>query len=126
MAAAAIAFILLKPSRPDELAPGSELREPPITVVGGPTLIAPRGGVAAAPALLWTHVPRAERYRLRLYNSTGTALWETETTDTMATLPSTVRLARGATYFWKVEAKTGRKRWVASDLMQFTIVPSGP
>ena len=123
-AAATIAFILLRPSRPDELAPGSELREPPITAVGSPTLIAPRGGVAAAPGLLWSHVPRAERYRLRLYDSTGTALWEKETTDTMATVPSTLRFAHGATYFWKVEAKTGRSRWVASDLVQFTIVAS--
>src|SRR5207247_1088417 len=82
-AAAAIAVLLLRPSRTDDLVlPGSELREPPITVVGGPALIAPRGRVAAVTNLTWSHVPRAARYRFRVYDSAGTAVWENETTDT--------------------------------------------
>ena len=125
-AAAAIVFLLLRPSGADELAPGSELREPPITVVGGPTLIAPRGRVAAVTNLTWSLVPHAERYRLRLYDATGTALWENETTDTVAAVPASIPLPPGATYFWKVEAKTGRNRWVSSDLTQFTLAPSRP
>ncbi|OLB49920.1 MAG: hypothetical protein AUI08_06730 [Gemmatimonadetes bacterium 13_2_20CM_2_65_7] len=126
-AAAAIAVLLLRPSRTDDLVlPGSELREPPITVVGGPALIAPRGRVAAVTILTWSHVPRAARYRLRLYDSVGTAVWENETTDTTVTVASAIPLASGATYFWRVEAKTGRNRWVASELAQFTLAHSGP
>jgi len=126
-AAAAIALLLLRPSRTDDLVlPGSELREPPITVVGGPALIAPRGRVAAVTILTWSHVPRAARYRLRLYDSVGTAVWENETTDTTVTVASAIPLASGATYFWRVEAKTGRNRWVASELAQFTLAHSGP
>ena len=125
-AAAVLSFLLLRPSSVDDLSSGSELREPPITVAGAPTLISPRGRVAAAPALVWSHVPRAQRYAVRLYDSSGSVLWESETTDTVAAVPPIVRLAGGATYFWKVEAKTGRNRWVASDIVQFTVVPSGP
>ena len=126
-AAAAIAVLLLRPSRTDDLVlPGSELREPPITVVGGPALIAPRGRVAAVTNLTWSHVPRAARYRFRVYDSAGTAVWENETTDTTVTVPSAIPLASGATYFWRVEAKTGRNRWVASELAQFTLAHSGP
>jgi len=96
-------------------------REPAVTTTTPPTAIAPRGGVDVAPALVWSAVPHATRYRVTLVDDAGTALWRSEATDTVAVLPDGVRLRPGSTYFWKVEAETGFDRWVASDLVDFTL-----
>ena len=124
-AAAAIALLVLWPRATHE--PGVEppppttYREPAITAAGAPTLIVPRGRVAAVSVLAWSHVPGADRYRLTVFDQTGVVVWEREVTDTLAALAGTGLLKPGVPYFWKVEAKTGRKRWVASDLVEFSI-----
>ncbi|PYP98891.1 MAG: hypothetical protein DMD38_00010 [Gemmatimonadetes bacterium] len=125
-AAAGLALFLVWPRGVSEPAVPPDYREPAITTAGAPNVIAPRGRVASVSSLTWTHVPRAVRYRLRLFDNAGAVLWEGEVTDTSAVLPPTVRLAPGAAYFWKVEAKTGWQRWVASDLVEFRIGRSGP
>lgn len=70
-------------------------------------------------ALLWSSVPVADGYRLRLFDAQGETVWETETPDTIATLPDSLALRAGATYFWRVEARTGFDRWAASELVEF-------
>jgi sulfopyruvate decarboxylase TPP-binding subunit len=65
-------------------------------------------------------VPRVDRYRLTLFDSTGSVVWETQTADTSAVPPHDIALYRGR-YFWKVEAQTGWGRWVASELAEFSL-----
>ncbi len=126
-AAAAAAVFLMVWSGPVEAPPGlSGLREPALTTRIGPAAVAPRGVTSEVARLVWTSVPHADRYRLALYDDTGRIVWETQTTDTSASLPDSIRLRPRATYLWKVEAQTGWNRWVASDLVEFSIGPLRP
>jgi len=118
-AAAALVVLLLPRGADDGSSPG--LREPTDTSVVAPLPIAPRGAVPRVDRLVWSSVPRVERYRLRLYTGDGDVLWTKETTDTSVTLPNSVVLSPQVTYFWKVEAQTEWKRWVASDLVEFRL-----
>jgi len=102
------------------------LREPAITTTAAPTPIVPLGAVAALPLLTWTGVPHADRYRVTVFDTNGSLVWETQTPDTAAVVPSTITLRPGVPYFWKVAARTGWDRWVASDLTTFTVRPTRP
>jgi len=119
-AAAAAAVLLLVWPRPAE-EPGlpPNYREPVVTTTVAPSVIAPRGATIGAPKFVWTGVPHADRYRLTVFDDTGRVAWQTQTSDTAAVLPESIRLQEGASYFWKVEAQTGWKRWVSSDLVEF-------
>jgi hypothetical protein len=72
--------------------------------------------------LIWSSVPGAERYRLRLYDREGSVLWTIETADTSVALPDSVRLRPRVPYFWRVEAQAEWMRWAASDLVSFQLV----
>lgn len=79
---------------------GLDERIPQITVV------APANGaerVAEHPAFVWRSVA-ADRYGFRLLTDDGTAVWSSETADTTVVLPQDVRLERGRSYFWHVDA----------------------
>ena len=121
LAAAAALVLVLVPRRGDDgLMPG--LRDSTLTTAGAPVPLAPRGSVARVDRLVWSSAPRAERYRLRVYNDQGATLWATETPDTAAVLPDSVVFSPRVTYFWKVEAQTEWQRWAASDLVEFRVV----
>ena len=60
-------------------------------------------GLGAHPGFVWRSTS-ADRYSFRLLTEDGTALWSSETVDTTLTLPSDVRLERGRSYFWRVDA----------------------
>ena len=120
-AAAAVLLLLWSPSTDDTgSTPG--LRDTTLTNRVAPAPIAPRGSVARVDRLVWSGVPRSERYRLRLYDEAGAVLWVLETTDTLVVLPDSVKLSPRVTYFWKVEAQTEWRRWAASDLVEFRLV----
>lgn len=123
LAAAAVVLLFLWPRSTNDTGSTPGLREPTDTGTV-PVGIAPRGSVARVDRLVWSSVPRAERYRLRLYDNEGAVLWTAETTDTSVALPDSVVLAPRVTYFWKVEAQTGWRRWVASDLVEFQLTGS--
>ena len=120
-AAAALLLLLLVPRRGDD---GSTLglRDTTLTSAGAPVPIAPRGSVPRVDRLVWSRVPRAERYRVRLYDNEGAVLWTVETADTLVALPDSVVLSSRVTYFWKVEAQTEWRRWAASDLVEFRLL----
>jgi hypothetical protein len=122
LAAAAALVLLLVPRRVDDGSPPG-LREPTVTSTLAPVPIAPAPGasVARVDRLVWSSVPGAERYRLRLYDREGSTLWTAETADTAVALPDSVRLARGVPYFWRVEAQAEWMRWTASDLVPFQL-----
>jgi anti-sigma factor ChrR (cupin superfamily) len=118
-AAAAIVLLVAMPGRKDDGAPLH--RAPTITAVSAPVPMSPVGIVAAAETLRWTTVGGADRYRTTLFDDAGAVLFETQTANTVAALPDSVRLAPGRSYLWKVEARTGWDRWSASELIEFSI-----
>jgi anti-sigma factor RsiW len=121
-AAAALMLVMLRPAPDDRRAPVT--REPMISATVAPSALAPRGVTSAAKTLVWTSVPHADVYRITLFDDAGRSLWETQTADTVAAIPATIPLLAHASYFWKVEAQTGWNRWVASDLIEFSIGPT--
>ena len=54
-------------------------------------------------AFAW-HAVAADVYRVSLVTATGDSIWGKETTDTTATVPTTVSLIPGRVYFWRVDA----------------------
>lgn len=123
LAAAAALVLLLVPSGGDD-SPSRGLREPTVTSTIAPVPIAPAPGasVAQVDRLVWSSVPGAERYRVRLYDGDGSVLWTVETADTSAALPDSVSLRPRVPYFWRVEAQAEWMRWAASDLVSFQVV----
>jgi len=119
LAAAAMLTLLLLPRSPDGDSP--ILREPPLTNTIAPVPLEPHGTVTRVERLVWSSVPNAQRYRVRLYDDQGGVVWQMQTTDTTASLGGTVRISPAATYFWRVEAETEWRRWAASDLTEFRV-----
>jgi hypothetical protein len=69
-------------------------------------VIAPVNGaerVNEHPTFTWRST-RADRYSFRLLSEEGAVVWSRETTDTTIVLPADVRLERGRSYFWRVDA----------------------
>lgn len=91
-----------------------------------PTPIDPRGTVESVSQLLWTSVRGSYRYRVTLFGTQGNVLYETEIADTVVALPNSMQLVSGQTYLWKVEARTGRDRWLTSELVDFVIARARP
>lgn len=119
-AAAALVLFLLPRGRDGE---SPTLREPAVTSTIAPVPLMPAPGSTAGRVdrLLWSSVPGAERYRVRLYDGEGSVLWMAEISDTIAMLPDSVRLQPRVLYFWRVEAQGEWMRWAASDLASFQI-----
>jgi len=125
-AAAAVLLVVIWPRQGHQSPEQPGHREPAVTTTVAPVAVAPSGAIASARELVWTAVPHADRYRLTLFDSAGTVVWERETGDTAASLPDTLQLKRGARYLWKVEAQTGVNRWVSSELVVFSVGQRGP
>jgi hypothetical protein len=64
----------------------------------------------------------AERYRLVVSTQEGTPVWSTDTKDTVITLPDSITLQRGASYFWQVDAVQAGVT-ATTRLHRFTVVP---
>jgi hypothetical protein len=86
--------------------------------------VAPANGSAGSeqhPTFTWRSAD-ADRYSFRLLADDGMPVWVRETTDTVLTLPADVRLERGRSYFWRVDALSAGI--VASTRAQrFTVSP---
>lgn len=121
VAAAAAALLLLIPRPEQDRLEPPDYREPVITTTVAPVAIAPRGTITTAERLIWSSVPHADRYQVAVFDDTGHALWETQTSDTATVLPDSIRFQTGAPYHWKVKAQTSWNRWVSSDLVEFSI-----
>ena len=117
--AAAAAFALILLPAPDQ---GGH-REPPLSSVVAPVPLHPAANdrVTRVGRFVWSSVPGAERYRLRVYDAAGTVLLDTETVDTSAALPDSIALSAGVSYFWRIEAQTDWQRWSASNLVEFRL-----
>lgn len=93
-------------------------REAPIAATVAPRPITPVGSTNEPTALVWSSVPNADGYVVRVFNARGDVVWERATSDTTAVAPDSAMRA-GLSYFWKVEARTGFGRSIASDLVEF-------
>jgi hypothetical protein len=118
-AIAAVVLIWIVPPMARQQA-GRVLREETVTTTTAPRPLAPIGSVSAAMALVWSRVPHSTNYRVRIFDSVGTVVWDAQTEDTTATLPASL-VAPGRSFYWKVEARTGFDRSTASDLTEFRI-----
>ena len=119
LAAAAVAALLL--IKPSLAPPDPNYREPAVSTTPAPIGLAPHGPTAATPIrLLWTRVPHAERYRLTVFDSTGSVVWESQTAETSIVMPGSVRLQPRVPYFWQVEAQTSWNRWIKSAMVEFS------
>jgi hypothetical protein len=84
--------------------------------------VAPQGPAAEVHELRWTPVEGADRYRVTVFDAEGRVVYEVEPVAAVAPLPDSVQLTPGRRYLWKVEARVGFDRWVASDLVAFSLV----
>ena len=123
VAAAAAAIIIVAGINVKRDTSRPVLRESAVTSAVAPVTLTPRGLVGTVTRLVWSHVPGAERYRVRLHQQDGMLLWTADTPDTSLALPDSVRLSPGPRYRWRVEAQTEWRRWVASDLTSFELSP---
>ena len=97
-------------------------REESVTGAAAPSLVAPLGVVSALDSFRWTSVPRADRYRVTVFDRDGSVIGETETRDTVVTLTDFVQRAPDDSILWRVEAHVGwEDRWVTSDLAMLTV-----
>ena len=94
---------------------------PPATT---PIPRSPVGAVAAVNDLRWSHVAGADRYRITVFDATGGVVFAAEASDTVVAFPDSITLVPGASYLWKVDARTGFDRWAASELTEFRV--AGP
>jgi hypothetical protein len=120
VAAAVIVFVAL----PRDHQP--TLREPAVTSAIAPVALTPRGSVNVVDRFVWSRVPAAERYRLRLHRADGSVSWSAETTDSSVALPDSIRLVPHETYLWRVEALTEWRRSVESEMTQFRVDRAAP
>ena len=121
LAAAAVLLLLLSSPGDDRSAHRGPPSPPPATT---PVLRSPLGAVATVTGLQWSPVAGADRYRVTVFDATGNVVYATEVSDTVVAFPDSVTLVPGASYLWKVDARTGFDRWAASELAEFSI--SGP
>jgi len=96
-------------------------REEAVTMTVAPRPLIPNGSVDAVSELVWSSVPSATSYRVRVFDAEGTVLWESERTDTVAAVPASIALRRQTAYYWRVEAHTGFDRRAASELVEFSL-----
>ena len=115
-AAAAILLMLVWTGRPTDRP--AETREQAEAAVAAPTPLGPVGSAAGGVEFRWKPAG-GPRFRVVLFDSAGSALFEQTTTGDRVGLPDSVALSSGRLYLWKVEVETGPDRWVSSDLVPF-------
>jgi len=122
LAAAAVLLLLLWSPGND---PTSGHRGgPPPPPATTPIPRSPVGTVAIVNDLRWSPVAGADRYRVTVFDAKGSVVYAIETSNTEVAFPDSIALVPGATYLWKVDARTGFDRWAASELAEFKV--AGP
>src|SRR5689334_3310450 len=124
LAAAAVVLLIVRPSSEDRPGSPTLLGAPTVTAnAQTPTALAPFSTVSRVDRFVWSAVPKAARYRVRLY-SVDALLWTSETRDTSLAASAAPQLVVGATYLWRVDAEMSPERWAESELVPFRIVPA--
>lgn len=127
--AAGVTALLLIPrsalTPPSHDAAPSLEREGAITTTAAPRILGPAGPAAPGDSLRWTSVPHADRYEVGVFDREGTVVWNPETRDTILPIPEPLFGSGTTTYLWRVKARTGFDRWVASEWADLTTSPAG-
>jgi hypothetical protein len=118
LAAAAAVLLVVWTGRLQLSRDASAWRDQPITAADAPRPLGPAVTGSGGMELRWSPTAGADRYRVVLYDSAGTTIYEGETAETALTLPDSVPLVAGALYLWKVGAETSWDRWTSSDLVR--------
>ncbi len=121
LAAAAVLLLLLSSPGDDRSPHRGPPPPPPATT---PVPRSPVGVVATVNDLRWSHVAGADRYRVTVFDATGGVVYAAEGSDTVVVFPDSVALVPGASYLWKVDARTGFDRWATSEFAEFRV--AGP
>jgi len=122
LAAAAVLLLLLVSPADDRSSPHRGSPPPPPATTPVPR--SPVGAVASVDDLRWSPVAGADRYRVTVFDATGSVVYAAEVSDTAVAFPDSIALVPGASYLWKVDARTGFDRWATSELAEFSI--AGP
>jgi hypothetical protein len=96
-------------------------RHATIESAAAPILISPSGNVARVDTLRWTSVPRADQYRVTVFDDNGGIAWESVVSDTSVSAPHEVASHWSGDVKWRVQARTGFDRWVDSEFGEFTV-----
>jgi len=96
-------------------------RHATIASAAAPRLLTPSGAVARVDTLRWTSVPKADRYRVTVFDASGGVSWEAEGVDTSIAVPSAVASKWSGELRWRVKARTGFDRWVDSEFGAFSV-----
>lgn len=123
LAAAAVVLLAVRTvsHRPGPDASPSTLRHATIDVAAVPRLVSPIGEVSSIDSLSWTSVPRADRYRVTIFNGNGDTVWDQEVSDTFTVVPAAVSARWSGEMRWRVKARTGFERWLDSDFGSITV-----
>ena len=116
---AAALLLVVWTARTTGLDQASPTREEPVTAAAAPVPVAPTATPAGEMTFRWSPTSKTDRYRIVLFDSTGSAIFEGESAETTFALPDSIRLVPGALTRWKVEAETSLDRWVSSELVRF-------
>lgn len=97
------------------------LRHATISTAAAPRLIAPTVIAGLVDSLTWTAVPRADRYRVTIFDASGGVAWEAEVGDTSVGVPREIAAKWTGQLRWRVKARTSFDRWVDSEFGEFSI-----
>jgi anti-sigma factor RsiW len=127
-AAVVAAVMLVRAPRPAPLGrqPLRSLQSGAADTVATISVLTPADGetVPARPVIFaWRGQPDRPLYRLSLTEASGREVWSAETTDTTLTLPATVSLERGRSYFWIVDALGADGRSLTTKTHRFVTRP---
>ncbi|MBM2841961.1 MAG: hypothetical protein HW412_2489 [Bacteroidetes bacterium] len=87
-------------------------------------LVAPRDGATIGSVRTrfhWQRNAQSTAYSFFLYEVNRTLVWSALVRDTSLVIPSSVKLERGRTYLWRVEAIMPDETTIRSELHAFTL-----
>jgi len=123
LTAAAAVLVFARPIGERLASSGLRGSHPTITAIDAPELLSPKESSGVPLTFRWSAVPGSDRYRLTMFDASGRVVYGATVTDTILALPDSVAVVPGATYLWKVEARTDVDRWTPSELTELRIVP---
>lgn len=120
-AAAAVTFVAVarRPAAPDSTMRGGTERSASAIAVVTPTLddSVSTSGIQ----FVWRAVPTIMEYAITVQDADGRARWSARTTDTVATLPDSVRVAAGSVLHWYVDGLTADGRSVGTGRQRLNV-----
>lgn len=119
----AVAAALVLMVRPTLLTPGVEVTPGGMRDAGSGSGLVAYGPSGESPLaslrFVWSAAPGATTYRLTVSHSDGVPVWSGSAADTAVTLPDSVALRAGDTYFWVVDALLGDGSTRSTGLREF-------